>query len=49
MRVMKLGKRFRSKVTARPQVAHQLLRKRLSRDACRKSKVRRVFRIKETE
>lgn len=49
MKVMKLGKRFRSKVTARPQVTHQLVRKTLSRDACRKSKARRVFRIKETE
>ena len=49
MKVMKLGKRFRSKVTARPQVAHNLVRKTVSRDACRKSKVRRVFRIKETE
>ena len=46
---MKLGKRFRSQVTACPQVAHQLLRKTLSRDACRKSKAMRVFRIKETE
>lgn len=49
MRVMKLGKKLRSKVTARPQVVHQLLRKTLSRDACRKSKARRDFRIKETE
>lgn len=49
MKVMKSGEKLRSKVTARPQVVHQLLRKRLSRDACRKSKARRVFRIKETE
>ena len=49
MKVIKLGKRFRSKVTARPQVAHQLVRKTLSRDACRKSKARQVSRIKETE
>jgi hypothetical protein len=48
MRVSRNRKRMRSKITARPQIAHNLRRKLLSRNACRKSKSRRDFRIRET-
>ena len=34
--------KIRSKVKARPQLAHKLRKKELSRNACRKSKGRRV-------
>ena len=33
--------KIRSKISAKPQVAHRLRKKKYSRDACRKSKGRR--------